>query len=210
MKKYFLPFIFITIPLYPINVPDIPEINIKSEIKEKYSDSFSVSSNSDFSDEKIYFSPGQSIFVRVKVSSNQNANGHIFLFDEKKSEIFKGEMKKSEGFYSSQLQAPGKEGLYYLRAEIKGEGISIIAEKNIYVNGKQNGNSSTSVNVDIENVLNASDSDYEDTENDIENKTENDLFNSNETPSSGNILRIVNNIIKQLIKEIFKYFSFNL
>jgi len=193
-----------------INTPLQPKVDYEVEVKDKYSDSFITSSDENYEANETYFLPGQKIYVRTKVSSSSSADAKLTLSDGNKNTVLVTKMTKSGDYYYSVVEAPKTSGLYYLRAEIKGEGISFIGEKNIYIDGEQNGNSSASVKVEIENVLNASDVDYEDTENKVENKTENDLINSNENPLNSSVLRIINNIIRQLIKEIFRNFSFKI
>ena len=164
-----IPFNFVDIPKIPIDTPKMPDIDYEQILMPKDDSSFATFSDSAHSKIETNFNPNQTVYIKVNIDSSQDAAAELALSDASKKEILKISMNRNGNVYTSQLNAPSTPGVYYVRVEIKGNGLSFIGERNINV-GDTSGQAV--VEVDIENVVKGESSYGTDSDQDMAEPTQ--------------------------------------
>lgn len=193
MKKTLSAVLLLSFALFPfdLDIPNIPAIDYVQEIPEITKSSFATYSDENFSQEEVNFAPGQAIFVKAGGPA-QDVSAQLAVLAEDRSIVLEFNLAKAGEDYTGNFTAPDSVGTYYVHLEMKGEGFSFSAERNVNILGEKVEQNEQSVQVKVKAVSDSTNEQIDESGEVLSSKTPTDR------PKSFNLLKWLGNLISKL------------
>lgn len=124
-----------------------------TNLVSKPQSSFSTFADNIFTQEKINFKSGDTVYVKVETSISGEDEKSLRLLDWQKQKVSDLPLEKTDFGFKSSFAAPAQDGVYYLNLRLRTGGSTFSAERNINVGKAEGGvrsevSSKTSINAD--------------------------------------------------------------